>query len=529
MTIHLLDDLRNTEIPSILFCGAGLSVGSVPGAAQLYELEHQNVELTLNIEGLIDHEKVETVEKQCRLYKWADFVLEELTKRNEELPKLRLAEALGLLTDSRWWGEAEVDYRGNTPRHRIIARFAKEGLWHSIWSFNWDCILENAFEQIGMANGKPHFDSPWQKNHYVTHVHSSHLPFLPHRNALNIHKPHGCVRALHIAMDVEKTNQVKADDLSYRLMIGERELHDREGCEKANAEDRAFFDAMGTHVRNRLNLILGWSMGEASIKKKLKESLDPLGDTTLVIIDPFFCKNHQEVCDVAGLNKEDAHIELKLDESPNRDDVFIYQQALYAIEVLEAENGGNPITDNQETDWRTTLFQGADSFFYEWTDEFLPSWTRLCWSSGFVKARRMPSHKVDLERRDEYIPLNYSDVDRQDLHLAIKILNSIPNLGGGFDARKFPGGVFHIEKRILIVPLPEWSGLNELRALRPMIDALRGNLGFVENLAVWPINLDGNRADGEELRQGLARVMPIPAFADPKHIRLINDLNEVTK
>ena len=529
MTTHMLDKLRSPAHPSVLFCGAGLSVGAVPGAACLYEQEHENVERKLSLGGTIDHALFAAVQEEAHLYAWADAVLDELEKRGVALPKLRFAEALGLLTDPRWWDKAEIDFRGNTPRHRVIARFAKEGLWQSIWSFNWDCILENAFEQIGLPGEEPRFKSPWEKNHYAAHVHSHYFPYSKVTNVLNIHKPHGCVRALREASDAEKDDQKKADELSYRLMVGARELCDRRSCAKATSEDNAFFDAMGDDVRNAFNLVIGWSIGEASLKQKLLACISHQG-TTLAIVDPVFSPNHLEICLAAGLQQTDAHFELEFNKCPNRDDVFLWQQALYALERLEAENGDNPILDKQGTNWRASVSPCAANFLMAWADEFLPTWTRLCWSAGLVEARLMPSHRIDLERRDEYIPLNYRHVDRPDLQAAIRLLNAIPALGEGFDAQDFPGGLFHNETGTLVIPLPCWGDVNELRALRPLVDALRGNLGYVKRVAVWPIGLGTECSErGDALRQSLSAIMPVPAFADPSRILLINDLNEVSQ
>jgi len=528
MTTHILDELRNPRRPSVLFCGAGLSVGAVPAAAKLYEQEHENVERNLNIKGVIDHAIFASVPDEARLYAWADAVLDELEKRKEILPKLRFAIALGLLTDPRWWGKVAIDFRGNTPRHRVIARFAKEGLLHSIWSFNWDCILENALEQIGLPGFKPHFKPPWEKCHYATHVHSHYFPYIKDTNVLNIHKPHGCVRALREASIAEKGDQKKADELSYRLMVGARELCDRSSSTKAISEDKAFFDALGDDVRNAFNFVLGWSMGEASLKQKLLPCIQYRG-TTLAIVDPAFSSNHLEICQAAGLQQLDVHFKLEFNNCPNRDDVFLWQQALYTIERLEAEKGDNPILDMQGTNWRSAVFPCAANFLMSWADEFLPTWTRLCWSAGLVKARLMPSHRIDLERRDEYIPLNYCHVLRPDLQAAIRMLNAIPALGVGFDAQDFPGGLFHKETGTLVIPLPCWGDLNELRALRPLVDALRGKLGYVEQVAVWPIGSASECSErGEALRQSLSAIMPVPSFADPTNILLINDLNEVT-
>ena len=495
----------------------------------MYKQEHENVERKLSIGGAIDHAVFAAVQEEAHLYAWADAVLDELEKRGVALPKLRFAEALGLLTDPRWWDKAEIDFRGNTPRHRVIARFAKEGLWHSIWSFNWDCILENALEQIGLPSVAPHFKSPWEKDHYATYVHSIHFRRSTNPKAMNIHKPHGCVRALREAHDAEKTDPTKADELSYRLMVGKQELRNRGPNSKANLEDQLFFAVLKSDVSGRFNLLFGWSMGEKSLKRELFPSLRSNG-TTFAIVDPKLSIGHLAACRITGSQREKIHFPLQFADWPNRDDVFLWQQALYTLDRLEEESGGNPIPDMHGTDWRLAAHTSDTSFFVDWADEFLPTWTRLCWSAGLVEARQMPSHRIDLERRDEYIPLNYCHVDRPDLQAAIRLLNAIPALGEGFDAQGFPGGLFHRETGTLVIPLPCWGDVNELRALRPLVDALRGNLGYVKRVAVWPIGLGTECSErGEALRQSLSSIMPVPAFADPSRIRLINDLNEVSQ
>ncbi len=523
-----LKELRDKKNPTVLFCGAGLSIGAVPDARGLYEHEHNTVELKLGIEGSIDHTKFDSLDREVRLYAWADDVLAELEHQKVSLPKLRFAEALRLLDDPRWWGKLEIDFRGNAPRHRVIARFTKEGLLQSIWSFNWDCILENTLEQVGLPNCEPRFDSPWEKSHYITHAHNDYYPRSNDPRALNIHKPHGCVRVLRAAKDIEGEDDTKADELSYRLMVGNNELHDRSSQPKAQIQDQHFFTIMGSDVDGRFNLAVGWSMSEKSLKNELIPRLSHNG-TKLAVIDPNFSIGHQEICQASGFDEHKVHYQLEFDDCPNRDDFFLWQQSQYTLEQLEAHNGNNAILDNDGENWKSVVHPcNQESFFKDWADEFLPTWTRLCWSGGLVVTSKMPSHRIDLDRRDEHIPLGYDHIERPDLKAAIKLLNSLPDLGAGFDARTFPGGLFHGGSSTLVIPLPCWSELNELRAFRPLVDALREKLGYVSKMAVWPIGKTGDCITrGEILRERMASFMSVPYFADPEHIRLISDIPEV--
>jgi len=524
-----LTELRDIDNPTVLFCGAGLSIGAVPGAKDLYKNDHKAVEQHLGLNGSIDHGKFTGFSEEARLYAWADEVLAELERRKEPLPKLRFAEALGLLEDPRWWGRAEIEFRGNTPRHRVIARFTKEGLWHSIWSFNWDCILENTLEQVGLPDCVPRFDSPWKKSHYNTHVHSGYFPCSKHPGALNIHKPHGCVRTLREAKNFEGIDQVKADELSYRLMVGNQELCDRSALPKAQKEDRHFFNIMGSDVAGGFNLAVGWSMSEQSLKQELVPCVSTNG-TMLAVVDPKFSPGHLEICEAAGFQQDDVYFQIECESCPNRDDFFLWQQALYTLDRLEAQNGNRAIVDMDGESWRSTaLLCDNRRFFKDWADEFLPTWTRLCWSAGLVTALKIPSHRIDLERRDEHIPLGYDHVERPDLEAAIRVLNGIPALGEGFDAGTFPGGLFRNETSTLVIPLPCWDELNELRALRPLVDTLREKMGYVRRLEVWPIGELADSMDrGEVLRDRLASIMAVPSFADPRNIRVISDLSEVS-
>ncbi|AFL74987.1 hypothetical protein Thivi_3110 [Thiocystis violascens DSM 198] len=518
----------------MLFCGAGLSVGSVPGAAVLYRDCHQGAEDRLGLSGLIDHGRFQTIDAASRLYAWADAVLDALEQRGDSLPKLRLARALGLLDDPKWWGLAEIDFRGNSPRHRVIARFAKEGLWRSLWSFNWDCILENTLEQIGLPKRRPAFETPWEKDHYAIHLHSVYFPATIHPRGLVVHKPHGCVRALRVADIAERDGDLdKAEALSYRLMIGERELKDRSADTKAIKEDGLFASQLGSAVPATLNMILGWSLGEESLMKQLEVCVNYMG-TRIAILDPTFSGGHERLrlCLPAAVDQSQVHFKLDFLDCPNRDDIFLWQQSLYTLERLECVNGGTALLDRNGNHWRSTVAEcPRETFFCAWADEFLPVWTRLCWSAGLVEAEKMRSHRIDLERRDEHIPLGYNHVARPDLQAAITMLERIPGLGRDINVKDWPGGLFYEPNQTLVVPLPCWGDINELRALRPLVDALRRQLGYVQRLAVWPLDKTATCSDdkrSQHLVERLAALMPVPEFADPGNIRIIHSMEEVS-
>jgi hypothetical protein len=129
--------------------GAGLSWGLVPLPEELLRQWKEGAERELGCDA-IDN----LPGGSAALYAWAERILAHLSDRGGTPPKLALAKALGLLADQSWTGNVPVPLRGTTPRHRVIARFAREQRWASVWSLNWDCILENALERVGLERGR---------------------------------------------------------------------------------------------------------------------------------------------------------------------------------------------------------------------------------------------------------------------------------------------------------------------------------------------------------------------------------------
>lgn len=90
-------------------------------------------------------------------YDWAEEAFNELKNvqhQSNNEAKLHLADAMGVTSDPRFQAKVGMPLRGNTPRHRVVARLAREGRWSTICSLNWDCILETALESVGLAGGK---------------------------------------------------------------------------------------------------------------------------------------------------------------------------------------------------------------------------------------------------------------------------------------------------------------------------------------------------------------------------------------
>ena len=139
------DDYR----PSVLLLGAGVSYGLVPGPGELLNEKRAGAEAALRLKSAVPARALPTADD---LYEWADEIFTQLNARADVNSKLTLAKSLDIPSDRRWLGCIRTER--NTPRHRVIARFAREGLWDQIWSLNWDCIQESALENVGIIRGR---------------------------------------------------------------------------------------------------------------------------------------------------------------------------------------------------------------------------------------------------------------------------------------------------------------------------------------------------------------------------------------
>jgi hypothetical protein len=184
-TLRQKPDTSGATRQCVAVIGAGFSQGHVPGPVALFQEKRQAVEAQLGCS---------VATNPTTLYAWAGEILSQLKQRNDAVPpKLTLADALGITTDPCWRGggrDGPAD-----PRHRVLARFAREGRFESIWSLNWDCLLENALERVGLDQRKPRPDLPW-KTHYTTFTTVRDYQGAGDSSCVIVFKPHGCVRSL---------------------------------------------------------------------------------------------------------------------------------------------------------------------------------------------------------------------------------------------------------------------------------------------------------------------------------------------
>jgi len=204
---HNFTALRAGDRTSLLILGAGMSFGVAP---QLADVTNQipKAEKSLNIDIVKDRKNVND---GGYLYQWAEEAYKILRERKQPLPKLAMAKALGILENPAWLGKINVPLQRSRARHRVIARLAREGRLHAIWSLNWDCVLEAGLESVGFEGyeEKTTANHPWPTI-YVTYIttQGDARPAAIYNN-FTVYKPHGCVKALIRAE--EETNNGNHD------------------------------------------------------------------------------------------------------------------------------------------------------------------------------------------------------------------------------------------------------------------------------------------------------------------------------
>ncbi len=507
---------------TVLLLGAGISHGLVPLTNDLLEEKRADAESTL---GCTSTSK--------NLYEWADDILGQLKARNDSNPKLVLAQSLDIPFDPRWRGCVSV--QRNTPRHRVIARFGREGLWHQIWSLNWDCIQESAFENVGIKHDGEDARLPWPTV-FKCFVTAANCQTMGEEYTVKIVKPHGCVMALVKAEEAKKEgNNPRSVELAERFLITKTEL-DSIHPNPANGTQSFIFTTLCTELDSHPFAIVGWKAAEDYLLDYMDTHVRPvlaertLANDELSIIVPTFRDTHNRLASFYSKNKSTSHIPVKHDTGFTLDKFFLWLQALYAIGCLNqwAPDAEKPVLEQLAAE----IQQPPDPplFVNNWVDNFLTVWVRLCWRCELIECRDrngqpvMASH-ICLESRDEHIPWSIENIDRPELKAASRFLAALHHSGNGddWDYGKFPGGLYR--ENHLIIPLPAWSNMapNDLRGLKPLIDAIKqeGD-GYIDKLSVLflcPASEDVILDDKKkEIKEVLARQLALARFARSESI-----------
>jgi hypothetical protein len=521
-----------------LVIGAGMSHSLVLGPHELCRQKRLVAERTLGVVSSLPDDDFD-------LYNWADEMIKQLTLRGNANPKLSLAQALGITSELQWKGCVRSER--NTARHRIVARFAREGLWEQIWSLNWDCIQESALENVGIRR-KPDLEGlPWPTA-FDTYVTAADCRKLGVNNNVQIVKPHGCVMAVCEAEDQARAgNQTKSVELAARFLITSTELSnlDRSGN---NPAQNYIFASLTTKIASNPLVILGWSISEEYLIEHLTKEVGPilqqchsegkLAPDELSVVDiAFNNRNHTKLAGLYNMTPAQAHIPVQA-VGFNMDSLFLWLQAIYALTCLQA-----PASNVEKGEIDALLRRAEDplsapSYLLDWVDNFLPVWVRLCWRCGLFDCCNQGTNapitpeEIPLECRDEHVPWRFRGVPRKDLQAAAKLLLRLEknNRGPEWDYQIYPGGLFDAAQHRLIIPVPAWriETMNDLRGLKPLMDEVkRRGAGFIDTLSLLPLpEKPVETSDMTKLKELVARQFPLPQFADHRNINEI-ELNAV--
>lgn len=524
---HNFSKFITANRPASLIIGAGVSHGLVPLPWELIRDKKDTVEKKLNSKYACRPVHVDT-NKNDALYVWSEGILKQLVELEPTKAKLILAQELGLTSDHRWMAKVDVELRGSSARHRVIARFAKEGLWHSIWSLNWDTILESAFECVGLKRGLGPKTQPWPTL-YSINLLIDDFSKTSDKHIVTINKPHGCVFSLLEAeKEFDSGNQNKAKEISNRLIIGKTEL----SVVRDNPHDGAFLNLLKSDLVIAPLTAVGWSASEKSLRRAFKSAVEPRSNSDeleeLSIIDPFFNDDgHQELIDCYGLSKDKVHFEVEIeDDGFTVDKLFLWLQARYVI---------NQLSDRAPLPWKEKVDEqllglnngNQTKLIIDFADYYLPTWVRLCWRTGILKCPDFNSDKLHLDLKDEHIPINKDiETERHELRAAAGLLAKLVEDEIEWDLAglqgEFQGGLWDEKTGHLVIPLPIWddpSLFNDLRALTPLFKGMQRHAAFIQEISILPLSNSPTGVINEEyieqLKNKMANESRISKFSDP--------------
>ena len=532
---HTFPSLLGATSSPVLILGAGASYEFVPTSEELFLNKCRRAEEKLGCCSQIDFDNPSDNDN---LYSWAESIISELEQKGEAVPKLRMAEELELLSDSRWRPLVSCRALQTLERHRVIARFVREARWKAIWSLNWDTYLETALESIGIYpdTDSAVIDFPWTSK-YKTFV--TEDDYLGADDVFKLHKPHGCVRSLIDAKKALKNGNPDgiAEKLSERFLITKSEM--ASVAQRFTNQDCNFYANIREVFSGRSLYTLGW---KASTEGYLLEFLELISsqlrteseDALCVISRTFYTAGgHGRLATIYDRSEAQSHI--KPADASELDGLFLWLQARYMLgKLMNWASDAQNATVREIFDSINSPDPDTQRLIYDWADCFLPAWMRLCWRAGLVQCRDrndqlMKPHNIRLETPDEHIPLSLTpNPDRIDLRSSIPILLSLIGEDANLDLRKYPGGIYRAKDSTLIVPLPGWTTkYNDIGGVKPLLEEVKQNRGFgyVEKIAVLPVGYDSAPVvdDAQHmLPQKLSHMLNTLAFAKEGAITVIS-------
>lgn len=514
-------DPQSNLLAPLLIVGAGLSSGLVPRADQLATAIGARKG---EIEDELQISAGPAISTEWDLYAWADHCLSELTHihgHSDITAKTHLAVAMGLTTDKRFLAQAGVGPRGTTPRHRVLARLARENRIRAVWSFNWDCWLEASLDAVGLRR---HDESAhrianegWKTRYHVW------FKSEPAHNAIDtqlLFKAHGCIRALQ---------EGRGD-----FVIAKSEMEAQQPNSKTTILRKQIAADGGA-------IAIGWAAREPYVveiftKQKWPEHEAPTGSITFVDIEDR--PDHEKVREAYSGQRGHACLAVQRDGPGQTDHLMLWVQAKRGIRSLQ--RACSDIASRQaltHIEDQLPAFDDASmcslwiaSFFDDW----LPVWLRCCFFTGAQRELGvLPGHEFNVlpsDRRDAHIHWSNPSTGRQDLQAAISLLLALADLAQPhcpwlFD--DFPGALWHPQNSHLVLPVPIWADHRcAARAtLKPLVESLHwAGKGRIETLTLLPLTPLGDTqpVDAPLRMQGwkeaVASCFNHAALADPARI-----------
>jgi hypothetical protein len=532
-------DPEDNQSPPALIIGAGFSTPQVPLPYQLaihYAEQQSEIEKALRISTNFEF-KLDGAGKANSpddLYCWAGRCVEELIKllgAKKDTVKRKFIDAIGLLENQEFAATANIPLRGTTPRHRVLARLAREGCIYSLWSLNWDLWLEAAFEAVGLVrknSAVPNFSdelpTSWKKSYRVF------LPSDPpdeNNNCIPLYKPHGCIGAF--AAQVDDTFKITKAEL------------------EENVTDPV---KLGLHrqLTGKPVCAIGWAATEGNLQNIFEDcatanELKP-GKLTIVSLSwndgvETTDSRHSKLADNFDQDATKTLCAVQGNSPGTTDDLMQWIQALRTLRRFKKVVAGldhiNAVLlsqiDQQIDIFKTPVFfDNQFGWALSWFDTFVPVWSRVCFSSKalvFKQDGGVPVTALPMIRRDEHIPLNDGTADRWDIlsaaHLYSVLLSIDTATQCELDFETFPGAFWHNPTRSLLIPIPMWGDVVDvsLAAIKPLMESRHWNgVGRTKCICLLRVRGGLTVADPlEELdrlvvwKQGICSLMKLRAFA----------------
>lgn len=318
---HQFEKLTSREEKVVVMIGAGMSYGLVPMANEL----KQSLELVTNNLAIKDNKLLTETDP----YKYADIILKNIPNQD----KLVLVQNMGIMNNPKWFAKVGLPLRGTTPRHRVVARFARENLLHEIWSYNWDTVLESAFEAVGFTRGrKDAIKQPWNTL-FDTIITYDDLTATPTDGFFKVYKAHGCLHAMKKAQELQTSNPAESKKIAERFMIGQEELSLIKSW-ISTEPGSTFLSLMHASLIHPI-VVVGWSLPEKYVHDKLGKKMKPIKAEVehLSIVDPKFNdEGHQILCEHYSLQEANTHF--SIDKDFSTDNLFLAVQTKYSLKQL---------------------------------------------------------------------------------------------------------------------------------------------------------------------------------------------------